>query len=65
MGKMKHLDEVNETWWHFKFASRIGLIFLITGLFVIIHAIYPNAFKSVGSDVIKYLHNKLENRHDK
>ena len=65
MGKMKHLDDVNETWWqHFKFAARIALIFVITGVLVLIHAIYPNAFKSVGSDVVKYLNNKLENRHD-
>ena len=62
---MKHLDDVNETYWqHFRFAFRIGLIFILTGLAIIVHAIYPNAFKSIGSDVVKYLHKKLENRHD-
>ncbi len=63
---MKHLDDVNETYWqHFKFAFRIGLIFFITGVLVIIHAIYPNAFKSVGSDVIRHLHDILEERNGK
>jgi len=62
---MKHLDDVNETYWqHFKFAFRIGLIFLITGVLVIAHAIYPNAFKSVGSKVVRYLHDELENRNN-
>lgn len=63
---MKHLDDVGETYWqHFRFAFRIGLIFLITGVLVIAHAIYPNAFKNVGSNVVNYLHSKLEKRNDK
>lgn len=62
---MKHLDDVNETYWqHFRFAFRVGLILFITGVFVMIHAIYPNAFKSAGSDVIKYLHDILEERNE-
>lgn len=62
---MKHLDDVNETYWqHFKFASRIGLILIRAGMLVIIHAIYPNVFKTSGSDTIKKLHKTLEKRND-
>lgn len=66
MGKVKHLDDIGETWWqHFKFAFRVGVVLLITGVLIIIHAVYPNAFKSVGSDVIKHLHAILEERNGK
>jgi hypothetical protein len=63
---MKHLDDVNETYWqHFKFASMTGLVLIIAGVLVIVHAIYPNICKSVGSDVIRHLHKILEERNDK
>ena len=62
---MKHLDDVNETYWeHFKFAFRTGLVLIIAGVLVIIHAIYPNACKSIGSDVVRHLHKILEERND-
>ncbi len=62
---MTHLDEVGETYWqHFAFAFRIGLVLAITGVLVILHAIFPFIFKSIGSDVIKKMYDLLENRGD-
>ncbi len=57
---MKHLDEINATYWeHFTFAIRIGFIMFLAGILVMIHAIFPNFMKSVGSDVVRQLHALL------
>lgn len=62
---MTHLDEVGETYWqHFKFAASIGLVMLIAGFLVVLHAIFPFAFKRTGSEVIKSLHDLLEDRNN-
>lgn len=60
---MKHLDEVGETYWqHFKFAAGMGLLLFITGILVLIHAVFPDILKNVGSDAIQHVSNILEER---
>ena len=63
---MKHLDEVGETYWqHFLFAMRFGIVMIIAGILLMVHAIFPNLFKSVGSDVVEHMHGILNERNKK
>ena len=60
---MKHLEEIGETYWeHCKFALLFALVMIVTGILLVIHAFFPNAFKSAGSDVIKHMYAILEAR---
>jgi len=60
---MKHLDEVNETYWeHFKFASRTAFVLMLTGIILFVHAIFPEVQKDTASDVIKHLNAILDKR---
>jgi len=60
---VKHLEEIGETYWeHCKFALRFAFVMIVTGILLVIHAFFPNAFKSVGSDVIKHMYAILEAR---
>jgi len=62
---MKHLDEVNETYWeHFSFATRIALVLIITGFVLVFHAFFPNRQKNTASEVIRNLHALFESRKD-
>jgi len=39
---MKHLKDVNETYIsHFKFASKIGITLIISGIIFLLHATFP------------------------
>ena len=60
---MKHLDEVGETYWqHFKFATGMALVLFITSILILIHAIYPGVFKTTGTNVLKHVNKRLEER---
>jgi len=60
---MKHLEDIGETYWqHFAFAIRFGFVLLLTGILVMVHAIFPNVFKNVGNSVVKHAHAILEAR---
>ena len=60
---MKHLDEVGETYWeHFLFAIRIGFVLFLTGILVMVHAVFPGILKNVGYDVVKHAHAILDAR---
>lgn len=62
---MKHLDEINVTYWqHLKFAFRIGFVMILAGMLTIIHAIFPNFMPSVATDVVRHLHAILNERDD-
>ena len=50
---MTHLEDVNEDYWtHWKFAIRLGLVMVLAGGCVMIHAFIPQVFKDTGSKVI-------------
>ena len=60
---MKHLEDIGETYWqHCKFALLFALVMFVTSTLLVIHAFFPNAFKDVGSDVIKHMYDVLEVR---
>ena len=60
---MKHLEEIGETWWqHCRFALRFAFVMFLTSVLLVVHAFFPNAFKSVGNDVVRHMHAILEAR---
>lgn len=62
---MKHLDEIGITYWqHFRFAIHVGFVMFFAGILVMIHAVFPNFMKSIGSDVVRHLHEILNERDD-
>lgn len=51
---IQHLTENKMTYWqHFKFATLHGLLCLIAGCCLIIHAIFPCWFQTAGSDLVQ------------
>jgi hypothetical protein len=51
---LKHLISNNMTYWqHLCFAFYYGIICLITGLRLIIHALFPCWFQTSGSDLVQ------------
>lgn len=51
---VQHLKENKMTYFqHFKFAALYGLLCLIAGLYLIIHAIFPCWFQTAGSDLVQ------------
>ena len=50
---MKHLEEEGVSYWqHMKFAVRFGLVLVLVGLCVLVHAIVPFLFKHTGSGAV-------------
>jgi hypothetical protein len=55
----RHLKENNMTYFeHMFFASTYGFIALLSGLYLLVHAILPCFFQDTGSNLIKKL-NKV------
>lgn len=64
-GKMKHLDEVNVTYWqHLRFAFRIGFVMILAGILTMIHAVFPNFMPTVATDFARHLNEILNERDD-
>jgi nitrate/nitrite transporter NarK len=60
---VKHLSENNMTYLqHLYFAFFHGMICLIAGLSLIIHAIFPCWFQTAGSDLVNLLANVFKKR---
>lgn len=58
---MKHLEAIGETYWqHLCFAGRFGLVLVLAGLCVIVHAIVPVWFETTGSEVVRGLGKLLD-----
>jgi hypothetical protein len=52
----KHIQENNMTYYqHFKFATFHGVVCILAGLCLIIHAILPCIFQTAGSDLVQSL----------
>ena len=59
----KHLNDAGESYTqHLLFASSIALKMLIAGMQCFLHALIPGIFKTSGSNTIKELYNKINNR---
>ena len=53
---MKHLDDCNLTYkQHLFFVSRIGLVMIIGGFLMLIHAIFPFLLKDTGREIFEAL----------
>ena len=58
---MSHLEDIGETYWeHFRFAAQFGLVLVLVGLAVVVHAVLPGLFKDTGSQAIKAMAKVLE-----
>lgn len=61
--KFKHLTEVNQEYDnHFKDAMHYSWLSLKSSFFFFIHAIYPDAFKSNGSENIKKINTIIQDK---
>ena len=59
----KHLDDAGESYiQHLMFALNISIKLLIAGTQCFLHALVPSIFKKSGSNAIRTLHNKINNR---
>lgn len=59
--RMSHLKEENVTYWeHWKFAMQFGLVMVLAGGCVIIHAFFPEFFKNTGSSVVRAMAKVLD-----
>ena len=59
----KHLHNAGESYTqHLLFASSIALKMLIAGMQCFLHGLIPGIFKTSGSNTIKELYNKINNR---
>lgn len=61
MPKLKeHLQEVDETYFeHMAHASSFGFAMVAGGMACFLHALFPFAFVTTGSDAIKTLHDRM------
>lgn len=58
---MEHLNDLGVTYSrHWLFAFQFGMVLILVGLCVVVHAFCPWWFKTTGSDAIKSMHNALE-----
>jgi len=56
----EHLKEVDETYFeHLTHASSFGGAMVVGGIACFLHALFPFAFVTTGSDAIKSLHDRL------
>jgi hypothetical protein len=54
---LHHPRSVGESYWeHFGVASRFGREMIVGGCKAMVHAVFPNAYETAGSDTIKRLH---------
>jgi hypothetical protein len=52
----QHLEENNMTYYqHFKFAAFHGLVCILAGVCLVIHAFLPCIFQTAGSDLVQSL----------
>jgi hypothetical protein len=59
----RHLQENNMSYCqHFKFAMAHGILCMIAGLYLIIHALFPCWFQTAGSDLVSLLANVFKKR---
>jgi|TARA_B100000767_G_scaffold77414_1_gene74089 hypothetical protein len=59
----KHLDDAGESYiQHLMFALNISIKLLIAGIQCFLHALVPSIFKKSGSNAIRTLYNKINNR---
>lgn len=57
---MSQIEEGDVTYWqHLSFAARIGLVMVLAGFCVLVHAICPKLFKTTGSDAVRELYYTL------
>ena len=62
---MGHLKDENVTYFqHWWFAIRFGLVMLLAGGCVIIHAFFPELFKTTGSSVVRAMAAVLDGEQD-
>jgi len=58
---MGHLEEVGTTYWqHMRFAAQFGLVLVLVGLCVLVHAVVPALFKNTGSGAVRAMAEVLE-----
>lgn len=58
---MGHLNDVGETYvQHWRFAAQFGLVMILVGLCVIVHAFVPSLFTHTGSRAVKAMAKVLE-----
>ena len=58
---MSHLNEAGETYWqHFRFAGQFGIVMILVGLCIIVHAIVPQWFTNTGSEAIRAMAKVLD-----
>jgi hypothetical protein len=58
---MGHLDDIGQTYvQHWIFAAQFGLVMILVGLAVIIHAFIPSLFTHTGSQAVKAMAAVLE-----
>lgn len=54
---LSHPRTVGESYWeHFRVASSFGTAMVVGGVKAMIHAVFPNAYETAGSDTIRRLH---------
>lgn len=54
---LAHPRTVGETYWeHFAVAGRFGVAMIAGGVKALVHAVFPNAYETAGSDTIRRLH---------
>ena len=59
----KHLHDAGESYTqHLLFALSIAMKMLVTGMQCFLHALIPGIFKASGSNAIKELYNRINNR---
>ena len=59
----KHLDDTGESYiQHLIFALNISIKLLIASVQCFLHALVPGIFKKSGSNAIRTLYNKINNR---
>ena len=59
----KHLHDAGESYTqHLLFALSIAMKMLVAGMQCFLHALIPRIFKASGSNAIKELYNRINNR---
>ena len=59
----KHLHDAGESYTqHLLFALNIAMKMLVAGMQCFLHALIPGIFKASGSNTIKELYNRINNR---
>ncbi len=57
---LDHPKTVGESYWeHFGVATGFGRTMIVGGIKAVLHGIFPNVFKTSGSDTVRKLHAVL------